>query len=293
MRRAIAAAVAFALMVPCAISAQQKVPLVLHHLIARIDSATYHDVINSPFIRGQFAATQAGYRDGVDGGPGIRLMGKYNFLQVTPGLPPNFPVGDVGIVLASEHPGGLEQVKKQGEFGPGAREESAISTHNPEAVYYFEFSDRLRPAGGDSTSDRVEFELLQYSADAVRRQFAVDSLPATNLTNGRFLTRFYDPKKLFSYLTGATLAIPVDDITRISRVLQRDGVTVFAEGEGAIIKLDGFTLHLIPSFVGAGVKQLQFALTRTAIGNPVYRFGPKSQLRFGPGPIAVWDFTSQ
>jgi hypothetical protein len=84
--------------------------------------------------------------------------------------------------------------------------------------------------------------------------------------------------------------MPVDDIAKIVRVLQRDGVTVLVEGEGAIIKLDGCTLHLIPSFVGAGVKQLQFALTHTAAGNPLYRFGPKSQLRFGPGPIAVWDF---
>ena len=24
----------------------------------------------------------------------------------------------------------------------------------------------------------------------------------------------------------------------------------------------------------------------------MYRFGPHSQLRFGPGPIAVWDFES-
>ena len=73
-------------------------------------------------------------------------------------------------------------------------------------------------------------------------------------------------------------------------MLARDNVPVLPEGEGAIIRLDGFTLHLVPPWTGAGVKQLQFALTRPLLANPIYRFGPQSQLRFGPGPIAVWDF---
>jgi hypothetical protein len=131
---------------------------------------------------------------------------------------------------------------------------------------------------------------MEYTAAWASVLFRADSMPDSNRSNSRFLAQFYDSRKLLSYLTGATLAIPVDDIKKISRVLQRDSVVVIPEGEGAIIKLDGFTLHLVPSFVGAGVKQLQFALTRTALGNPIYQFGQKSQLRFGPGPIAVWNF---
>jgi len=150
-------------------------------------------------------------------------------------------------------------------------------------VHVVEMSDRIRPAGGDSTSDRVGFELLQYSTEAALRRFAVDSLPDANRSNARFLAEYFDAKKLLSHLTGATLAIPVDDIARITRVLVRDGIAVVADGEGAIIKLDGFTLHLIPPYRGAGVKQLQFALTHVAPANPTYRFGPKSQLRFGGG----------
>ena len=225
----------------------------------------------------------------MDGGRLIRLFGKYNFLQLMPADPRYGPVGDISIALASQRAGGLEQVATQGSF---RRPDVAPSwDHGTQSTdLYREASDRLVPTGADSMSARVDFVLMQYTAKGAESQFAVDSLPATNLSNSRFLAAFFDPKKLFSYLTGATLAIPVDDIKKISRVLQRDSVTVIPEGEGAIIKLDGFTLHLVPSFVGAGVKQLQFALTRTALGNPIYQFGQKSQLRFGPGPIAVWNF---
>ena len=268
------------------LAAQQKVPLVLHHLIVPVDSQTYNDVLNSPFIRDQFAATQAPWADGVDGGPLIRLFGKYNFLQMVPA----HRTDHVGIVLASERAGGLEALTMQGQFGPPA-EEGAVTTHNPtQGMPYFELSDRRRPMGKDSTSERVEFQVLQHTAAAARQQFATDSLSETNRANARFLASFHDPKKLFSRLTGATLAIPVDDIAKIVAVLKRDNVHVTAAGEGAIVKLDGFTLKLVPPWTGAGVKQLQFALTRAAVANPTYRFGPRSQLRFGPGLIAVWDF---
>jgi len=279
---------------PVTLSAQQKVPLVVHHLIATIDSATYDDVAGSQFLGEMFAAVERGSLSGPDGGRGIRIMGKYNFLQLRRAALPHDPDGGIKIVLSSERPGGLEQLSAQGPFASLLPGERSIVTHEPTHDFsYDELSNRLRPSGADSTSDRAGFEVLQYTPAAAARQFTVDSLPATRLANSRFLSRFYDSNRLLAYLTGATLAIPVDDIAKIARVLRRDGVVVLAEGEGAIIELDGFTLHLIPPWSGAGVRQLKFALTRDVPANPVYTFGPHSRLRFGPGPIAAWDFNSR
>jgi len=275
-----------------ALAAQAKVPLVLHHLIATIDTVTWNDVVKSPFITDQFATIQAPFAHGVDGGRVIRMFGKYNFLQLQPANSAAPLLGDVGMMLASERPGGLEQIRTQGMFGrPQAY--AAWDHGTPATDFYREWSDRIRPVGADSLSDRVRIELLQYTSDAAKQQTAIDSLSETNRSSGRFLAQYSDPKKLLAYLTAATLAVPVDDIRKIVTILQRDGIPVVAEGEGAIIKLDGFTLHLIPSWNGAGVKQLQFALTHPAVANPTYRFGPKSQLRFGPGLIAVWDFENK
>jgi hypothetical protein len=273
------------------VAAQQTVQLVLNHLVLTLDSATWLDVANSPFMRDGFSAIESGFLTGPDGGTGMRLFGKYNFLKLAP--PRSGQVGDIGVVLSVETPGALDRIKLQGPY----RENGGmimISADGPApANGYFESSERIRPAGPDSMSDRTEFYIMQYRADAARYLSQADSVSPTNLSNARFLRRNFDRTKLLSQLTGATVAIPVADIAKIARVLERDSVTVLHEGEAVIVKLDGFMLHLIPPWTGAGVKQLQFALTREAVANPVYRFGPHSQLRFGPGPIAVWDFNQR
>lgn len=278
-------------MLAAPVAAQRPVPLVLNHLVITLDSATYHDVVASPFLREQFAAPETGMLTGVDGGDGVRFFGKYSFLQFfgpagTPGTEP----GDVAIILASERVGGLEALKAEGHYGPGGGVVMLQMDCCVHANSYVEHSDRLRLTDADSTSSHTRFEVMQYTADAARYLAATDSLPVDDRSNARFFRHNYDPTRLFSYLSGATLAIPVADIATISAAMRRNNVPVTAEADGATIRLSGFTLHLVPPWTGAGVKQLQFALTRPLLANPTYRFGPKSELRFGPGAIAVWDF---
>lgn len=290
--RTLAAVLAVSIALPA--RAQQAVPVVLNHLGVVLDSATYHDVRNSPFILGKFAAVDTGFLRGFDGGNGIRLMGKYNFVMFAPPAPRSRVLaGDVSVVLATTRAGDLRRVRAQGPFTPSGT--LPVRGNGPplRADQYDDTSNRLVPGDDDSLSDRLHFAIMEYGAAAARERARVDSMPEADLATSRFLAPYVDADRLLSYLTGATLAVPTADIATLSRVLVRDHVAVFPEGEGAIIRLDGFTLHLVPSYVGAGVKQLQFALTRTAIGNPIYRFGPRSQLRFGPGPIAVWDFDSR
>ena len=288
----LAALVAATLFIGVPLAAQQKVPLVLNHLVLTLDSATYRDIANSDFVRDKFSAAESGFLNGPDGGDGMRLFGKYNFVQlVVPATKTaGAQTGDVGMVLAVERVGALDRLKGQGRFDAGGRIVSVPADGPVHANLYVESSKRLRPAGPDSTSAHTLFEIMEYSRDAVQHVALTDSQSLVNLSGVRFFRHNFDPTKLLSQLTGATLAIPVDDIAKIVAVLKRDNVNIVADGDGAIVKLDGFTLHLIPPYRGAGVKQLQFALTRAAVANPTYRFGPKSQLRFGPGLIAVWDF---
>ena len=280
---------------PAAASAQQKVPLVMNHLEVVLDSATFADVKASPFLLEQFAAVDTVEDRSHEGFPGVRLFGKYNWItlghSVGLGAKRGGP-GDVAIALSSEVPRAIENLTRDGHL-TRLSTASGASEGGMATDYLRDFRTVARLAGPDSTSRHTHFEIMQYSAHTSGLLAQVDSLPVTNLSTVRFLARYYDRHKLFEYLSGATLAIPVDDIAKIAAVLERDSVTVLHEGEGAIIKLDGFTLHLIPPWGGAGVKQLQFALTRDVTANPVYRFGPRSRLRFGPGPIAVWDFTAR
>lgn len=276
--------------------AQQKVPLVLNHLEIVLDSATFRDIKGSPFLREQFAAvdtTEDGLHEGL---LGVRFFGKYNWITLAHAdrkRDGRSAIGDVAIVLSSDVPRAIETLTHDGKLKQFFTAPGATDVRPMTRDYLRDFHSVASLAGPDSTSSHSRFEIMQYDQNISSMLAEIDSLSVTNLSNTRFLARYYDSHKLFEYLTGATLAIPVDDIAKIAAVLERDSVTVLHEGEGAIIKLDGFTLHLIPPWTGAGVKQLQFALTREAAANPVYRFGPHSELRFGPGPIAVWDFGSR
>ena len=285
-------AIALALGIGAApLAAQQKAPLVLNHLVAILDSATYADLQNSPFIAGQFAAT-----DRVGGGvdpvtSGLRLYGKYNYLVLAPPPPTSGPLATgrflrpsgVGIVLSDE------RASATGIKWTTTMVCSDCVTTSIDGDVW-----EMAPQWfGDSATGLAFLNILRYGAAGAKRLAAKDSLPESNRSNGRFLAPWFDAKKLFAYLTGATFAMPVDHIKQIMSQLRTQDVTVAADGEGAIIRLDGFTLHLIPPYRGAGVKQLQFALTHAAPANPTYRFGPKSQLRFGPGLIAVWDFDAK
>ncbi|MGH7594539.1 MAG: hypothetical protein ACRELE_11920, partial [Gemmatimonadales bacterium] len=100
--------------------AAQRVPLVLNHLVIVLDSATYHDVRDSPFINSDFAATERDVQSGFDSGSGVRLMGKYNFLMfAAPGSAPGRWPAHLGIVLSTALTGGLAHIATQGTFADG------------------------------------------------------------------------------------------------------------------------------------------------------------------------------
>jgi hypothetical protein len=65
---------------------------------------------------------------------------------------------------------------------------------------------------------------------------------------------------------------------------------VYREGEGLVVTFPNQTLRLVPDFRRAGVERLTWRLRAEASGNPTYRFGGTSRLRFGPGRTATWTF---
>jgi hypothetical protein len=261
-------------------AAQRSVPLILQYVDVVLDSATWRDVASSPFVREDFAASDTNARVGIF--RGVRLYGRYNYVTLL--APAGASVGDVAIGLGVETAGGFEAL--------------STATHQRVATRGSATGDGaiaggarvITPVGADSTSDHLRLVISQYDAATAAGLAATDSLPASNRTVARLLAPHFDSHRLFAYVTSVTLAVPVDDIRKTVALLQLDQVKVLPEGEGAVIDLGGITLHLVPPWSGAGVKQLKFALTRDDPANPVYRFGPKSQLRFGPGPVAVWDF---
>lgn len=264
------------------LTAQRPAPAVtLNHLYAVLDSVTYAEVAASPFLTAQFA----GYR----GRSPVTWFGKHTFLEFFD--PHGFEgalVGDIGIALAVEEGGGVAAIARrvQALDAPGDTSTERRGTPQQSEPWFH----RWRPAGADATSPRAAFWVMEYTPEAARSLGVRDSLPESDRGRDRFLADRFDPRRLLGDVTAATVAIPLDDITRMVRALRRLGVEVIPEGEGAIVRLPAMTLRLIPAWERPGLRRLEFVLVREAEANPSYRFGPHSRLRFGPGRVAVWDF---
>jgi hypothetical protein len=276
------------------LGAQSPAPLprlLLNHVYFVLDSATYHDIDASPFLASQFAGHEV--RTTESGGlkwSGIYFYGRHTYLEIfgPHGLPGSQP-GDVGIGLASEVPGGIRALMQR--FGSQHFPFDTLTRAKTDSSGVFPWFLSWRASGPDLPSDRTALWVMEYSAAMAQRMARRDSLPDTDRSRDRFIADRLMQDQLLAELIAATFALPVDDIAKVSRTLDRAGVLVIPEGEGAVIQLEGFTLHLVPAWDRPGVRKLEFSLNREALANPTYRFGPASRLRFGPGRIAVWEFS--
>ncbi|HEX3928157.1 MAG TPA: DUF5829 family protein [Gemmatimonadales bacterium] len=272
------------ILVAAPLVAQTPAPaLSLNHLRVVIDSATFHEIAMSPFILKGLSGVEA--RAG-----SITIYGRHTWLEiVAPTGAAGSHVGDVSLALALEKPGAIDQLARHLAatsipFDTATRTlvDSAGTT-----PWYRE----LRASGADSTSTHAAFWVMEYTLAMTQRIDRQDHYGTEDRMRDRFIATHFDSLRLLSDVTGATLALPAGDIAKLSRTLAQWGVPVFPEGEGAVIQIPGFLLHLLPAWERPGVRRLTLSLTDEASGDPTYRFGPYGQLRFGPGRVAVWDFS--
>lgn len=255
---------------------------------ATIDSVTYDHIATSVFTSGQLSGVGSTVimPDG-SRRRGIVLHGAATsvaFVRSAGGS----RGGSVTLALASERRGGLDDLSR-----PARAASIAFDT----------ITLRTEP-GGEGVEWRRLWRVSEAGVEAPRATLVVgephpafiallgvqDSLPMNNLSRLRMQRGSYDPSRLFADVVGVTLALSERDIALFHRALEATGAVIEGEGLWVVIRLDGFTLRLVPAYERPGLRRLDVALTRQLPGNPMYRFGPRSKLRFGPGPAATWEF---
>ncbi len=259
--------------------------LVLSRLTITLDSATYHDVATSPFLLGQFAAYVNATSSQSVPCAGVCLIGRHSYLEVRG---PDHFAGSAGLTLASERAGGLDVILAHERAVQLPFDTTTWS--RADSTGSFPALLRWRATTGVSTSQGFSLSVTEYLLAAAQRAKVADSQPDEDRSRDRFLTPLMLKDQLFAEITAATLAVPVKEIAVVRTRLLDLGVGVLDEGEGVVIPLSGFTLRLEPAWEKAGVRKLEFALSREALANPTYHFGPVSRLLFGPGRVAVWEF---
>lgn len=256
----------------------------LHHLRVGLDSATWKDVHESPFLRSQFSAFDS-VRVARGGEAVLRhlLTGRRNWLEVVQGT----GAATLELGLTTDDAGAVPRLvaawRRNGVALDSATVQRPDGAH--EAPWYLRWS----LAGGEGAMLGVELDA--YHPQLFRRLAEWDSLPVDQQDRVRALRPHFAPERLFSEITGATLAIPIEEIRRLRSALRAGGVPLVDEGEGVVVLLaDGVRFRVVPAWNQPGLRRLEFYLTRAVPANPIYRLGQHSRLRFGPGRVAAWDF---
>lgn len=276
---------ALATTVPAMLPAQRLPSLVLHHLRVGLDSATWRDVQQSPFLGHEFAARDSIVFD-ASGARWMRqlFMGRRQWLELVQGN----GTGSIELGLTAEAAGSTPDLVEAWRRKRVVLDSSTVlrGTGDGTEPWY------LRWAVMAGKGAMLGVELDSYHPALFRRLAERDSLPADVMDRARAMQPHFAPDRLFAEITGATLAIPVEEIHRLRAALISGGaVAVVDEGEGLVVVLeDGLRLRLVPAWERPGIQRLEFYLTRSVPANPSYRLGPRSRFRFGPGRVAVWDF---
>lgn len=276
---------ALLLVVSAAPVASQATPsLVLHHLRVGIDSTTWREFHDSPLFKRQFAAA-----DSVVLEQGARrevqwlLIGRRSWLELVQGT----RAGSFHLGLTTEDAASTTRAvaawRRDGTvLDSGTVSRMAAGKTSP---WYLRW---VVPASRDAM---FGLELDAWHPALFQRLVVWDSLPSEMADRARALRPQYDATRLFAEVTGATIAIPAEEIVALRRVLRGGGVSMVDEGEGLIVVLEGgVRFRFVPAWERPGLRRLELFLTQAMAANPTYRFGPRSRLQFGPGRTATWDF---
>jgi hypothetical protein len=273
------------LVLSAAPAASQTVPsLVLHHLRVGIDSATWQEFHDSPLLKRQFASSDStvvehGSRREAE----WLLIGRRSWLELVRGSGP----GSFRLGLTTEDAASAARVVAAWRRDGTSLDSGTVSrvTSGKAAPWYLHWTAPASPQA------MFALELDAWHPALFQRLAAWDSLPPEMADRARALRPHYDATRLFAEVTGATIAIPADEIVAMRRVLRSGGVAMVDEGEGLIVVLEGgVRFRFVPAWERPGLRRLEFYLTQPVAANPTYRFGPRSRLQFGPGRTATWDF---
>lgn len=136
----------------------------------------------------------------------------------------------------------------------------------------------VQPVEGSSLGDRLAAD------SSLPVQMTIAAPPTADLDSPS------DSLPLMYFVSGAELAIAPERIAALEALFRSAGARVVREGQGIVVEFSSQRLRILPAWGQPGVVQMTFALRRELPGNPTFRFGPMSRLRFGPTRTATWSF---
>lgn len=275
----------------------RRAALDFSHVAIPLDPATFSAIATSRFLRTEFGGFEERLAYQTASDTNYFYYGRDNFLEFL-NSPERMPVGSASLAFVVGRPGDLHlAVDALLEKRPRVVAYSlAFRRLGAENVANF-YRATIRPAAqppvqrGSTQSATLRIDIIERLPSFLLRfdpTFPRDSVGVTNLA---YLSRRWNRGGYLRSVTGVTLAADSTDVVDLAGDLAALGYDVRQAADTIIAARPGFTLSLLRATPARrGVLAVLLATARRKEGQTVYRFGPRSLLRFVNDSTAYWTF---
>ena len=271
---------------------RQRPRVYLNHAYVCLDSATYHSVMESEWLKKNFAfvETRTTKANSGDSWTGTYIWGKKTYIEF-------FDIGNAenqgwsGIGFGVETPNGIDALHDHlvgegvGNISKGVRTRKVEDLTIP-WFHYLGFSNE------DSTATVIlNTWLMEYMPNYVKYKYPDVSPDSINITRELYNKKFYRKDLMLEDIIEVEIALDESERFGLVEELMHYGYIMDKRGEEMIAKGPDIVLVIRARSTGiSGICRIKFSLTGEQYEPQTVLFGDKSRLILHADGTADWHF---
>ena len=276
--------------------AMSKLPSVfLNHFYVVIDSATYKDIEQSPFLRREFAVTEQRTTVRTDRSyTGLYFYGTntyFEFFDVSSDS--SRQVGFSGIAFGVDQSGELQAVSKELSSSFPLDQETITRLYNGKQVPWF--------YAGEQKNFPIDSSLgvwfMEYHPRFLSEWNPQPGGSNQGVSRKQILQRYgavlkdIPTKPYFEDVVALTVAVNNESRKKLAELCKLLGYSERTVGDAIVLKGPDIELRLLPQTeTSRGIQEITMRVRRQPKEQAEFRFGTKSVLRFRGNGLATWSF---
>jgi len=270
-------------------------PVFLNHFYVVLDSTTYKDIEQSPFLRREFAVTERRTTVRTDRSyTGLYFYGTntyFEFFDVSSDT--SRQVGFSGIAFGVDQSGELQAVGKELSSNFAFDQKLITRQYNGKQVPWF-FMGGLQDFPIDS---HLGVWLMEYHPHFLDEWNPQPGARTQGVSRKQILQRYaavlkdIPVKPYFEDVVALTVAINDSDRKKLVELFKLQGYSERTDGEANVVKGQGVEFRLVPQREESrGIREVTMRVKGKPKDQAEFRFGTKSVLRFRSNGLATWSF---
>lgn len=263
-------------------------PVYFNHLYFVFDKESYHQIINSEFIKNEFGNFRVRTTTADNGKTwtGAYLFGEKNYFEIFTEAE-NYPLNKSGIAFGVEEPNASEiYFQKLQAIFPNQTNKVLRTRliNNQETPWFYSINVDFK----DEKAILFPW-LMEYHQDVLQQIYPDLKPEESGITRQKYLARLFNPKRLFQDISEITLALNQIESNRFVKLLTAYNYKIQKSREKIIAHCPDIKFFILPAQNANGILELKINLMRKKKGQKEYRFGRNSILKF-KDKTAIWTF---